>query len=221
VWAVFANISNVSGPTLGFSPATPPPAGSACNGVDFCIWATVDFDARIFPAQITTDADHPALEGARNVNPPGGNHVCSGNALAGGAPLRWDFSRQVSVAFGGLAAGSCGGGTGFPANNVEGNDDSHAGDEMNDPYNGGAIPISGRAVAAGFMGDTDRPAINLSDALGASGDVVSLTSNFREFVRLEYHRTWWLISRRPTWGVNFLAIKNAAGHWQDNGSTVS
>lgn len=222
VWAVFASIARVDGPTLGFSPPSAAPAGSGCTAGpaagQLCVWATTNNDAEIFPKEIITDPDRPNLAGASSVAPPGGLHPCGG-ALAGGAPLKWDFSRQVNFAFGGILAGTCGGAAGFPANNAEGNDDSHAMDEMNDPYAGGAIPLNGRAVAAGFVGDYDAPSFGRSDAAdGVPGDRATLVSVFREFVRLEYHKTWWLISHRPTWQVNFALLKNAAGHWVDDGS---
>lgn len=227
VWAIFASVHNVNGPTLGFSPPAAAPAGTACQAGDFCVWATVNFDARIFPPEIITDEDRPNLAGARTIAPPGGTHPC-GNPLAGGAPLRWDFSRQVRFVPGGIIAAECGGGAAFPANNAEGNDDSHADDEMNDPYAGGAIPQGGRAVPAGSVGDSDAPSLNLSHAdglpanplIGFPGSTATLVSDFREFVRLEYHRTWWLISHRPTWGVRFRLRKDATNHWVDDGSAV-
>lgn len=220
VWAVFASIRNVNGPTLGFSPPTARPPGSSCRAGDFCVWATVNFNARIFPGQIITDGDHPALEGARTVAPPGGNHPC-GNPLAGGAPLRWDFSRQFSFAVGGIVAGACGGAAAFPNNNALGNDDSHAADEMNNPYTGGNIPTNARAVPVGSVGDYDAPSLNLSHAAhGVAGSTATSAADFREFVRLEYNRTWWLISHRPTWGFTFRLRKNAANRWVDDGSAV-
>jgi hypothetical protein len=184
------------------------------------VWATVNNDAEIFPRAIITDADRPNLAGASTVAPPGGTHPCGGG-LGGGAPLRWDFSRQVDVAFGGLLAGGACANAAFPGNNALGNDDTHAGDEMNDPYAGGTILIGGRAVPAGFVGDYDAPSFGLSDATGVAGDTATLRANFRELVRLEYHGTWWLISHRPTWSVNFRLLKNAANHWVDDGSTAA
>jgi len=109
----------------------------------------------------------------------------------------------------------------FPANNAEGNDDFGADDEMNDPYAGGTIPATHRAVAAGFVGDEDRPGFSVRDINGVAGDTATLTATFREFVRLEYHGTWWLISNRPTWSVDLRLRKNAANHWVDDGSHVA
>lgn len=219
VWAVFAKITRVNGPTLGITPPTPPGPGVSCAGTSLCIWATINNDAEIFPKSIITDADRPNLAGASSVAVPGGTSPCLGG-LAGGATLRWDFSRQTNISFEPKFAGVCVN-TAFPGNNAEGNDDTNVADEMNDPYAGGTIAFNGRAVAAGFVGDTDAPKDPLNDAQGVPGDTDFMTATFREFVRLEYHKTWWLISHRPTWGIDFRAIKNAAGHWQDNGSTVS
>src|SRR5205807_5015081 len=118
VWAVFAGIKRVNGPTLGFTPPTAAPVGSPCRPANnICVWATISNDAEIFPKSIITDADRPNLEGASTRTPAGATTPC-GAALSGGAPLRWDFSRQIEVTFGGVLAGRCADLT-FPADNAE------------------------------------------------------------------------------------------------------
>jgi Domain of unknown function (DUF4157) len=226
VWAIFARVREASGPNLGFSPPAPPPPGSACAGLPgtFCVFATVDFDAEIFPKSLTTEVNRPNF--ARGpIPPPGGVNPC-GLPLAGGVTDRFDMSRQSAsavidpagfVANPGLCIFSP---HPFPGDNAVGNDDVGTGDEKDDPFVAGNIPLNGRAVANGFIGSTDVPSINIPHALGAVGDTIDIRFNLREFARLDYHLTWWLISNRLPWFVHFLLQKNAANLWVDNGSTA-
>jgi hypothetical protein len=226
VWAVFTRVRRVNGPTLGLSPPAAAPGGSACTGAagTFCRFATVNFDGQVFPRELTRPGvDRPDFARAP-VAPHGGTNSC-GVALAGGIAGRFDMSRQIQAATVD-AAGHIGGVCAFtprlfPANNAEGNDDAGVGDEKDDPFAAGAIAMNGRAVALGSIGSFDVPSIRLPHATGAVGDVVEIHLTFREFARIEYHRTWWLMSNRAPWEVHFRLIKNAANVWVDNGSTVA
>lgn len=222
VWAIFAQVRIVNGPALGFSPPTPPPAGVTCTPGRLCAFAPVNFDAEIFPRSLITAVNRPNFARAP-IAPPGGNNSC-GLALAGGVGGRFDMSRQINVATtdpAGALAGLCVfTPRAFPANNAEGNDDANFADEKDDPFAAGAIPTNARAVAAGFIGSYDAPFMNLSNARGAAGDRTEIQMNFREFARVEYHQTWWLMSNRQNWFATFRAQKNAANQWVDNGSVA-
>lgn len=213
VWAVFAQI------TFNAATALNAPVNTAAS---LTLSAAVDFDAEIFPRSLITAANRPNFARAP-VAPPGGNNSC-GNALAGGVGGRFDMSRQISRVIAdpaGLRAGNClYTNVNFPANIAEGNDDANFNDEKDDPFAAGVIPATGRAVAAGFLGSEDRPSRRLPHALGAVGDTIELQLRFREFARLEYNQTWWLISNRQPWFVTFRAQKNAANLWVDNGSAA-
>jgi hypothetical protein len=222
VWAIFAQVRIVNGPALGFSPPAAPPPGSACAAGAFCVFATVNFDAEIFPRSLVTAANRPSF--ARPpVAPPGAANSC-GAALAGGVGGRFDMSRQINVTnvdpAGHLAAACVFTPRAFPANNAEGNDDARFADEKDDPFAAGAIPMNGRAVAAGFIGSYDPPSLNIPQPLGAVGDSIEASLTYREFARLEYHQTWWLVSNRQPWFATFRVQKNAAGLWVDNGSAA-
>lgn len=213
VWAIFAQITNNAGPALNA------PVNTAAS---LTLSAAVDFDAEIFPKSLITAANRPNFARAP-VAPPGGNNAC-GAALAGGVGGRFDMSRQISRVIAdpaGLRAGNClYTNLNFPANNAEGNDDANFADEKDDPFAAGVIPNTGRAVAAGFLGSEDRPSRRLPHALGAVGDTIEVQLRFREFARLDYHETWWLISNRQPWFVTLRAQKNAANQWVDNGSAA-
>jgi hypothetical protein len=198
------------------------PAGSSCNGVDFCAFSAPGFDAEIFPRSLITSVNRPSFARAP-VAPPGGVNAC-GVALANGINNRFDVSRQVECAIadpqGHLATICAFTPRGFPANNAEGNDDAGTADEKNDPFVAGNIALGGRAVAAGFIGSEDTPSVSMPHAVGVVGDTFEIQFRFREFARIEYHRTWWLMSHRVGWSTTLRAQKNAAGRWVDNGSAA-
>jgi hypothetical protein len=212
VWAVFARIQTTAGPTPDFTP----------NAAWGRPGATVDFSAKIFPNSITTDADHPRLDGGRDTPPPGGTHPINLGALAGGADHHWDFSRKsrcrvlnpsgialptLVMPGGDLANLFANAPWGYPARWEEGNDDSGTTDENNDPY-------------AGAMTSTDTPGMRFNNAGGVDGDTFEIRLHFFEFVRLELARAWWVISHLFPWRVHMRARK-AAGHWVDDGTTAA
>ena len=209
LWGVFVQVST-AGPT------SPPTAVRQPARLD--VSTHIDFTGRIFPASIITDADRPDLAGANTVNPTGTN-IC-GNALAGGMDHRWDMSRQRRLnnldpagllpAIGVAAPPACLDTAGaFPAAPESGNDDSSTADENNDPYAGGGVITS-----------HDDPIRNYPDTVGADGDTLEQRLQFREFARLEFHRTIWTVSHFSPWRIHYR-IRKVAGQWQDNGSTAT
>jgi peptidoglycan hydrolase-like protein with peptidoglycan-binding domain len=220
LWAIFARVRTVSGPTITFSPPAPPRPGCGAPGT-LCVNAPVNFDAEIFPRSLVTSVDRPSFARAP-VAPPGATNAC-GLALAGGINGRFDMSRQINRAMvdpAGLRAGCMFVAVPFPTNNAEGNDDTNVADEKNDPFAAGVIATTGRAVAAGFLGSFDRPSFIMRHTMGVAGDTIERRVRFREFARLEYHNTWFSISNVQPWFATFRLQKNAAGLWVDNGSVA-
>ncbi|MGH8543025.1 MAG: hypothetical protein ACREX3_05200, partial [Gammaproteobacteria bacterium] len=225
VWALFARVRRVAGPNVGSSPPAPAPPGSACGGWgNQCTFATVDFDAEVYPRALFGTPDRPAFAGAP-VAPPGGNNSC-GVALSNGVNNRFDMSRQIQCGVndraGHLAPLCVFAPRAFPgaADNAHGNDDAGTADEKNDPFVVGAIGLNGRAVPAGFMGSYDPPSLRLPHAMGAVGDAVEVRFDFIEFARVEFHRTWWLLSNREPWFVRLRLQKDVTGLWVDNNSAA-
>jgi hypothetical protein len=212
VWSVFARLRATAGPSPTFSSD----ATSASAG------ATADFAADIFPASILT-GDRPRLDGPNDVAPPGGTSPATGNPLSGGADHHWDFSRKSRVKMINpsaipLASMTPPGDTAmarffanapwdYPAQWEEGNDDSATGDETNDPYGGG-------------MTSSDSPTDNFAHAGGADGDTFEDRTQFREFVRLELDKTWWVISKMFPWRAH-ERVRKVAGRWVDNGTSAA
>jgi len=208
LWAVFVRVTSPAGPT------NPPTAVRTATTLD--VDSNINLTGTIFPASIISDADHPALEGPNTVPPPGGTNVCGG-ALAGGVDHRWDMSRQRRLRVidpAGLLPnmiaimnnGCVNNLSVYPAAREEGNDDAGTGDENNDPY-----------ANAGVITSTDDPTRPFPDAVGVDGDTFEEHLQFKEFARLEFHRTWWNVSHFFPWRVHYR-IQKVAGHWQDNGS---
>ena len=208
VWAVFVSISS---PAVTLSAA---PTGTA----PYYRNATKNFTGTIHPAAIINDPDHPELEGVNTVNPAGNNYC--GVALSGGVDHKWDMSRKLNQQVtnpnrvvppvGPPAGPPCfWTNVAFPGRDAEGNDDTVTTDENNNPYAGGEIITS-----------NDIPGQAIPDGLGNNGDTLVFGLRFREFARLEYHRTWWRVSHLFSWRVTFRARKTG-GRWVDNGSTAS
>jgi hypothetical protein len=214
IWAVFVSASVTAGPT-----GPTPTRGAAQLNID----TTINFTGRVHPSSIASDADRPALDGPNTVNAPGGANVC-GLALTGGVDHRWDMSRQrrlrnldpAGLVPAVIAARNAAGGHGcvhnvsaYPAAREVGNDDAGVNDENNDPYAGGGVITS-----------RDSPTRIYPDSVGADGDTIEQHLQFREFARLEFHRTWWTVSHFVPWRVHYRVMR-VAGQWQDNGSDVA
>jgi hypothetical protein len=208
LWAVFVAVRS-----NGTAMAAPVRAATRLE-----LTGNASFVGTVHPRTIITDADHPALEGANTINPPGGTNIC-GNALAGGADHRWDMSRQrrlnnvgapaVDAALMAQSATPClYNESPYPAAQEEGNDDANPADETNDPYANG-----------GTLTSTDNPTRFFFDVAGADGDTMERRLQFREFARLEFNNTWWKVSHFVPWRVHYRAIRTA-GQWQDNGSVA-
>jgi hypothetical protein len=209
IWAVFARITASGTPAVTTN----------TNATRFRAQAVADFTATIIPRSIITDADRPDLSGTNTVDPPdNGTQVCA-RALAGGADHKWDISRRTRQHVlnpAGLtpvpASDTClWSNAGYPANNVEGNDDTHTGDENNDPYGSG-----------GTLTSHDPPSDFIEHNQGADGDTFEIRAHFQEIARLEYRRTWWRISHALPWRFHIRTRKDPTTHrWVNDGTSAA
>jgi hypothetical protein len=213
LWSVFATIRATTGPNDTFN----------ANATRARPGAEADFEATIHPASILTDADRPRLDGPNDSDPPGGTHIPTGNPLAGGADHHWDFSRKSRtrlinpngiplnslVVPGDTAAANILNNApwDYPSTWEEGNDDASPLDENNDPY-------------AGPMTSHDGPGLLISHSGGADGDTFERRLHFREFVRLEINRRWWVISHHFPWRVH-MRVQKVGGRWENNGTDAA
>jgi outer membrane protein OmpA-like peptidoglycan-associated protein len=219
VWVIWSRITV----TATRNPTTPPSGGS------LAITAGVDHTFRIEPAAIITDADRPALNGARTAAVPGAalTHVVSGNTLASGATNKWDASRQIQMKIlnphlyavaqlppvtGHMWTGqpvATATPENYPANAALGNDDTHTGDETNDPYSNGGVCTA-----------TDDPLMLLANSTGSNGDTFETRFQFHEFLRVNLDSQWYRASDFSLWRLH-AKFRRAAGAWTNNGSTFA
>ena len=189
VWVVWSSIVSASIP---FNEDITPTYGIVKGGYVFT--------ATITPEEIITDADRPALHGAKTSGPPGGTNVC-GNSLAGGADKHWDISRQTRQKVVDKPAGwqdvdwlppPCWytGVLNYPVNDVVGNDDTGTGDEDNDPYT---------APELKKLESIDQPVSGARHSSANLNDTLELRVHFREFTRLELDSKWYRISDFFEW----------------------
>jgi hypothetical protein len=223
VWVVWATITAPTG--------TVNPQADATRGGVQLKW---NFRHTITPAAIITDAHRPALHGPMDAaGPVPGHtktHIASGNPLGGGASLKWDCSRQVRLKVldpKGHLTGAVTQQLAYPANDAEGNDDTHTADEDNNPYDNPhftiAIPFSRTSVTVDLrdqLTSEDTPGFQLPHALGANGDTVELRAHFREFTRIQLGTTWHRISDWFLWRAH-MKIQRTAGKWANNGSSTA
>jgi hypothetical protein len=212
VWAVWSNIAASGTPAITPVPLVP-------NATRFFAQASVNFTATILPPEIITDPDHPDLSGGKTTDPPdNGTQIC-GRPLAGGANRKWDISRQTRqnvINPAGLvpipASDAClWTNISYPANRVEGNDDTHPGDETNDPY-----------ANSGTLTSNDTPSDFVQHSQGRDGNTLELRFQFQELARLELNSRWWLISDLFPWRFHIKTRKDAATHrWADNGTDAA
>ena len=219
VWVIWSRITV----TATRNPTTPASAGS------LAITAGIDHSFAIDPAAIITDADRPALNGARTAPVPGAalTHVVSGNTLANGATNKWDASRQIrmkilnphlyTVAQLPPVAGHMWAGQpvatatpeNYPANGALGNDDTHTGDETNDPYANGGVCTA-----------TDDPLMLLAHSTGSNGDTFETRFQFHEFLRVNLDSQWYRASDFSLWRFH-ARFRRVSGAWTNNGSTFA
>jgi hypothetical protein len=248
VWIVWATITptNTNAIAVVHGQVTPR-VGAAGPGTG--VRSGWNFVAAIAPAAIfDTTADIPNLRGASTRPVPGATavHIVNGNTLAGGANTRWDISRRTRVRllvptvnsndFDRTPAGAIYTNLpnanriaeDYPADDCVGNDDTHTGDERNDPYNaqaaGGGFPNK----PVGSICSIDPPTIPvLVDRAGANNDTVEVRVQFGEFVRLQIgdsgaagYRNWYRISDFSNWRHHGRLIKagGAGGTWNNNAS---
>jgi PKD repeat protein len=165
--------------------------------------------AVIYPPEIITEVDRPDLSGGNPVPAPGGNNPC-GDALSGGATLRWDLSRRIAVRAStipsGLPLGCPDTARNYPVDTVIGNDDAGVFDEDNDPY---SAPDLGR------LAGVDKP---FREGPGGGllmhgnvGDTYTSQLWFEEFARLQLGAGagggWFVISMPSLRRVDFRFTK--------------
>jgi hypothetical protein len=206
VWSVSAGIAPSGVPAITF-----------LNGTGFGARATVNFTATVRPPRIITDADRPDLSGVNpTAVPDSGIHLC-GSALAGGANRRWDITRRFRQRVlnpAGLVPPAPNPACfwtnqlAFPANNAEGNDDTHTGDETNNPY-----------ANAGVLTSRDTPADFVNDAQGSVSDTLEIRMHFQEFARLDLGGAWHTISPPQPWRFHLRARNLPILGWVNNAST--
>lgn len=210
IWAVFARIRASGTPSVSTS----------TSATRFNASAVADFTATILPRSIITDSDHPNLGGSNTVPPPdNGTQIC-GRPLGGGVDHKWDVSRRIRqhvlnpaslVPIPASDACLWANRASYPANTAEGNDDTHAGDENNNPYTGGGVITS-----------HDPPSDFINHTQGNDGDTMEIRMHFQEFARLEYHRTWWRISYFLPWRFHIRARKDPITHrWVDDNTNAA
>jgi hypothetical protein len=223
VWVVWSTITAPTG--------TVNPQADATRGGAGAEW---HFRHKITPAAIITDADRPALNGPMNAAVPvpghAKTHIVNGNPLGGGASLKWDCSRQIRLKIldpKGHLTGVVTQQLTYPANDAEGNDDTHTGDEDNNPYDNPHFtvtnPLTGTSVTVDLrdqLTSEDTPNLRMPHALGANGDTVELRMHFREFTRLQLGTTWHRISDWFLWRAH-IKVQRTAGKWANNGSSTA
>jgi len=189
---------------------------------------TSDFLFTILPSKLFTDNDRPqAISGSTSPVPGGSQtHVVSGNPLSGGVNSCWDESRQIRAKIlnphlytkaqlpsvpGHLFDGQPAAvdiPEDYPTDDVIGNDDSHPGDEDNDPYN---------APDKGILRGSDDPTTSMIHSTGSNNDTFERRYHFREFARLKLGNKWYRISSFVLWKAHYK-YKRVSGQWTDNGS---
>jgi hypothetical protein len=97
----------------------------------------------------------------------------------------------------------------FPANDVEGNDDTSTGDESNDPYSNG-----------GTLSGQDLPVMAVADRGGSDGNTFEFRMQFGEFTRLEIQGVWYRISDFYPWRCHLKFVK-VGNFWINNGSSIA
>lgn len=242
VWVVWAtgtivNASNqMPGPGVSRQANVPTLDGTISAGLASKVFPFYRFKFSIQPPEIFTAADIPNLQGERDPagdSQLGGTSSTTGDPLVGGAPFRWDVSRQAQyrilnpnlIPFEKLPSGYGNLYTGepqndlvtvpFPASAVIGNDDPLAGDEDNNPY--AVSTRADREHDIGEIASADGPTLKISDAGGQEGYTYEEDDSFKEFARLEIGHTWYVVSDPFLWHAT-LKAKFQGGQWSDNGS---
>jgi hypothetical protein len=150
-----------------------------------------------------------------------------GESLAGGANATWDASRQImckSIDPNGLMP-TLQDVLDYPADDAEGNDDTHVGDEDNNPYDNkhGTRTEKGKKVVFDLrdrLVSKDAPNLTMRHGRGADGNTFERRLHFREFTRIVLGGRWQRISNAFEWRfhMRFLRVN---GKWQDDGSTTA
>ena len=197
--------------------------------------AGIDWTARIQPAEIITDLDRPAIEDQRRVSPPGDDKGVADSAnkdVTGSGFSGWDISRQkrrrvfkgnpsktppepITQATNADNYPMDRPIMTYPANGVEGNDDtSVCADEDSNPYDDG--PNLG---TRGTLRSYDQTRLTLVDgtdhsgnAPGEDGDTYRRRFHCREFARVQLGTTWYRCSDFGLWRWHMNAMWHN-GQW--------
>ncbi len=160
--------------------------------------------------------DVPNFNLAPSVPAPG-NHPWTGNALAPGASISYDASRQVRVIYKSndsnvqqfLHVGTPDI-MAYPSDPIEGNDDPD--------MVGETIPYLPQGTTA-IMRDGDQPFVSLDHATGNGNPNATIfgLAQFKQFARIQIGSRWYKCSADELSEVTFK-LKRDNGKWIDNGS---
>jgi hypothetical protein len=202
------------------------PITATQNGAELELKTQWTFTHFISPPQVIIDPDRPALHGATKVPVPQTRLSAKGESLAGGANSIWDASRQImarSIDPKGLMP-TLQDVPDYPTDDAEGNDDTHVGDEDNNPYDNkhGTRTEKGKKVVFDLRDrliSKDAPNLVMRHGRGDDGDSLERRLHFREFTRIVLGGKWLRISNAFEWRfhMRFLRVN---GKWQDDGSTT-
>lgn len=219
VWVIWCTVSGTNDNPS--KPILPTPTAA-----DLELKTKWTFTHLISPKEIITDTDRPALQGATNVPVPQTRLSAKGESLAGGANSIWDASRQImckSLDPRGLMP-DLQDVLDYPPDDAEGNDDTHVGDEDNNPYDNkfGTKTEKGQKVTFDLRDrliSKDAPNLTMRHGRGNDGDTLERRLHFREFTRIVLGGKWLRISNAFEWRFH-MKFRRVSGKWQDDGSTT-
>jgi len=203
------------------------------------------FTATIMPPSIISpnplSADIPDLTGRSTVDVPEANkkHITTGYRMRHSAERKWDISRQMRIRvhspslntndYDESIKGQIYQGLSsenkmvidYPQEEAEGNDDIGTADEDNNPYSSAETkPGASTKTPSGDLASSDLPVGPVwIKTTSAGGDKLEWRFYFREFVRLEIGKKWFLISDFGDGEWKHVAkAEKDVGDWVDDGS---